>query len=72
MLGKMFKKYHILSQLLKSLIHREKKEEQLLTDILELKKTNQIKIATEIRLNKFKYLIPDIKENNGGESFKIK
>lgn len=61
MLAKICKKYKLLGQILKELINRQKMEDQILEMIQAMSKRNQIKIVTEIKLNKFKYLIPDIK-----------
>lgn len=52
-------RYKLLGRVVKELINGEKTEEQILQEMDQMVAVGKIKRANEIKLNKFKYLIPD-------------
>jgi hypothetical protein len=52
-------KFKLLGRLLKELLNREKSEEEMLREILTLIEAGQINKFNEIKLNKFRYALPE-------------
>lgn len=58
-ISKLCGRYKLLGRVVKELINGEKTEEQILQEMDQMVAVGKIKRANEIKLNKFKYLIPD-------------
>lgn len=58
-LGKVCSRHKTLGRVVKELLRREKNEKELLEDIEDLQFEGKIKMAHEIQLTKYRYIIPE-------------
>ena len=59
-LARLCSRHRLLGKMVKQLLNREQTEEQILEEISQQVASKRIVKANEIKLNRFKYMIPDL------------